>query len=114
MGYACIGAIEYPGYNGIPRPHEIWVLTGPGRAAESWELTRAKYFPDYRGPPPRDIALVDLAYRPKASRETPAQPLPEASTLSASPPPPLAKTVATAAVTAARKRSPRLGRGAYG
>jgi hypothetical protein len=51
MGYAVSGTIVYQG-----RVHTIEYSVDPGRADESWAMTKARYFPGYDGPPPSGLS----------------------------------------------------------
>jgi hypothetical protein len=47
MGFMSVGDIDYHGV-----AYTIWVGSDPKLANQSWEMQKAKHFPDYQGPPP--------------------------------------------------------------
>lgn len=50
MGFMNVGDIDYHGV-----VYTIWVGSDPKLASQSWQMQKAKHFPDYVGPPPADL-----------------------------------------------------------
>jgi hypothetical protein len=60
MSFHCVGSIIHPGFNGKPRPHDIWMASqpGPAQAEQAWTMIKARYYADYAGPPPGNLAAA--------------------------------------------------------
>lgn len=50
MGFMSVGDIDY---NGVI--YTVYVGSDPKLAQQSWEMQKAKHFPDYEGPPPAGL-----------------------------------------------------------
>ena len=62
MGFMNVGTIEYKGDT-----RTVWTHADPNLAAQSWEMQKAQYFPDYTGPPPTGLPISKQPTNPNGA-----------------------------------------------